>query len=91
MMAVFKSVVSFVTPIESDKSISAVVEVSIALDAQYHQHPERFVRARPRVPMPPACVAINPISPELRGTSVDQVNFPTLSAAGAVKKTLTLK
>jgi putative transposase len=62
-----------------------------ALDAQYHQHPERFVRGRPRVPMPPECVAINPISPELRGTSADQVNFPTLSAAGAVKNTLTLK
>lgn len=60
------------------------------LDAQYHQHPERFVRGRPRVPMPPECVAINPISPELRGTSADQVNFPTLSAAGAVKKILTL-
>jgi putative transposase len=62
-----------------------------ALDAQYHQHPERFVRGQPRVPMPPEWVAINPISPELRGTNSDQVNFPTLSAAGAVKKTLTLK
>jgi hypothetical protein len=41
--------------------------------------------------MPPECLALNPISRELRGTTADQANFPTLSAAGAVKKILTLK
>ena len=62
-----------------------------ALDAHYQRHPERFVRGRPLVAMPPESVAINPISPELQGTSADQVNFPTLTAAGAVENTLTLK
>lgn len=62
-----------------------------ALDALYHAHPERFVRGRPLVAMPPDFVAINPISPELQGTAADQVNFPTLTAAGAVKNTLTSK
>jgi putative transposase len=62
-----------------------------ALDAQYLEYPQRFVRGQPIAPMPPKCVAINPISPELHGTEADQVNFPTLAAAGAVKSTLTSK
>ena len=31
-----------------------------ALDAKYREHPERFVHGPPKVPRPPACVAINP-------------------------------
>jgi putative transposase len=34
-----------------------------ALDAAYAEHPERFVRGRPSVRLPPAKVAINPIDP----------------------------
>lgn len=34
-----------------------------ALDAAYEAHPERFVRGRPSVRLPPAEVAINPIDP----------------------------
>ena len=57
-----------------------------ALDAQYQQHPERFVRGRPKVALPPDSVAINPIVDDKEGSVVDQaVNFPTLSAAGAMK------
>lgn len=54
-----------------------------ALDARYARNPERFVRGRPRVAMPPESVAINPILPNEEGIIVDdRVNFPTLSAAG---------
>lgn len=35
----------------------------VALDAAYAAHPERFVRGRPAVRLPPAKVAINPIDP----------------------------
>jgi len=35
-----------------------------ALDAGYHAHPERFVRGRPLVRLPPNQVVINPIEPE---------------------------
>ena len=34
-----------------------------ALDAAYQTHPERFVRGRPTVRLPPSKVAINPIDP----------------------------
>jgi putative transposase len=34
-----------------------------ALDAAYAAHPERFVRGRPSVRLPPAKVTINPIDP----------------------------
>lgn len=59
-----------------------------ALDECYRQNPERFVRGRPTAPMPPKEVAINPIIETAEdGTVVtaDNVNFPTLSAAGYVK------
>ena len=63
-----------------------------ALDASYRRNPERFVRGLPSVPMPPKVVAINPVVPNDDGTEVsDRVNFPTLSAAGYVKKSLSLK
>jgi putative transposase len=35
----------------------------LALDAAYQAHPERFVRGRPAVRLPPSKVAINPIDP----------------------------
>lgn len=35
----------------------------LALDAAYEAHPERFVRGRPVVRLPPSKVAINPIDP----------------------------
>ena len=57
-----------------------------ALDERYQRNPERFVRGRPLVPMPPRTVAINPVVPTEEGTIVDtRVNFPTLTAAGYVK------
>jgi len=58
----------------------------LALDAGYQNHPERFVKGRPIVSMPPKSVAINPITPSNDGQFVDdRVNFPTLTAAGYVK------
>ena len=63
-----------------------------ALDASYRRNPERFVRGQPCVPMPPKTVAINPVVPNEDGSmDGDRVNFPTLSAAGYVKTTLSLK
>jgi putative transposase len=55
------------------------------LDARYQQNPERFVKDRPAVRLPPAFVAINPILAE-DGDKVlaDHVNFPTITAAGYV-------
>lgn len=58
-----------------------------ALDLQYARHPERFVRGQPLVAMPPTSVAINPVVETGDGTaSLGAVNFPTLTAAGAVAK-----
>ena len=64
-----------------------------ALDARYECTPERFVRNRPIVPMPPSSVAINPIKTNTENATVleDRVNFPTLPAAGYKKSTLSLK
>lgn len=57
-----------------------------ALDARYDRNPERFVKGRPVVKLPPEFVAINPISAEESGEGLaDCVNFPTLTAAGYVK------
>ena len=54
-----------------------------ALDASYARNPERFVRGRPRVAMPPKSVFINPVAPDETGMiGNNQVNFPTLRAAG---------
>ena len=53
-----------------------------ALDASYERNPERFVRGRPRVAMPPESVSINPVVPDENGIVDDRVNFPTLTAAG---------
>ena len=49
-----------------------------ALDVVYGRHPERFVKRRPLVALPPPAVAINPVPLELVGTIDDLVNFPTL-------------
>ncbi|MCF6299288.1 MAG: IS3 family transposase [Thiomicrorhabdus sp.] len=57
-----------------------------ALDARFETNPERFVKGRPQVKMPPEFVAINPLTAEEAselGVS-DKVNFPTLTAAGYV-------
>ena len=62
------------------------------LDASYRRNPERFVRGQPSIPMPPKTVAINPVVLNDDGSNdCDRVNFPTLSAAGYVKKSLSLK
>lgn len=66
------------------------VEVSrtkqAALDKRFAMNPERFVRGRPMVKLPPSQVCINPISAEdLEAGKIDNVNFPTLAAAGYVK------
>jgi len=54
-----------------------------ALDRGYEQNPERFVKGRPVVKLPPTEVCINPISEEdIAEGVVDKVNFPTLTAAG---------
>jgi putative transposase len=60
-----------------------------ALDAQYRLHPERFVKGPPLAKMPPEQVAINPVEESDEGTpSPTKVNFPTLTAAGATKNTV---
>lgn len=53
-----------------------------ALDAGYKAKPERFVKGRPSVPMPPTVVTINPLTSEqIDAGESTAVNFPTLSAA----------
>ncbi len=65
----------------SYQQIAAVKQA--ALDDRYKLNPERFVKGRPIVKMPPTEVAINPISAEdIAEGVVDAVNFPTLHAAG---------
>ena len=62
------------------------IEKQRALDEADASNPERCVRGRPSVPMPPTSVALNPIMPTAEGEAVDdRVNFPTLAAAGFVK------
>lgn len=54
-----------------------------ALDKRFMLTPERFVKGRPMIKMPPVEVAINPISADdVAEGVIDAVNFPTLSAAG---------
>ncbi len=54
-----------------------------ALNNRYATYPERFVKGRPRIKLPPTEVSINPISAEeIASGVIDRVNFPTLSAAG---------
>jgi len=57
-----------------------------ALDDRYERHPERFVRGRPTVAMPPETVAINPVTEAGEDSMIDaRVNFPTLTVAGYAK------
>lgn len=57
-----------------------------ALNARFEMNPERFVKGRPTIKLPPTFVAINPIAAEEATESgvSDRVNFPTLTAAGYV-------
>lgn len=56
------------------------------LDQQYARHPERFVRGKPTVRLPPAQVFINPLMQNDGSVDTDSgVNFPTLPY---VKKSL---
>lgn len=56
---------AFFTP--ADVFFGRVVELAqtrqLALDAAYDAHPERFVRGRPAVRLPPSKVTINPLDP----------------------------
>lgn len=53
-----------------------------AMDAHYAQHPERFVKGKPLVKMPPAEVFINPvILDDGKIDTMAAVNFPTLAKA----------
>ena len=57
-----------------------------ALKKGYQKNPERFVKGRPMISVPPSTVAINPITDEDKYEDLDDtVNFPTLTAAGYVK------
>lgn len=52
------------------------------LDGHLKTHPERFVKGRPRINMPPGSVFINPVQPNEQGEDTNTaVNFPTLQAA----------
>ena len=63
-----------------------------ALDDRYECNPERFVRGRPTVAMPPETVAINPVVVSGEHSMIEpRVNFPTLTAAGYVKEMVSLK
>ncbi|WP_019626248.1 hypothetical protein, partial [Thioalkalivibrio sp. ALJT] len=54
------------------------------LDAQYRNHPERFVKGAPVAARPPEVVTINPVSPEEADAGESMVvNFPTMGAARA--------
>ena len=62
-----------------------------ALDLAYKRHPERFVKGLPRVALAPTVVEINPVKYKEGDTpQITCVNFPTLTAAGATKQTLTI-
>ncbi len=56
----------------------------LALDTRFRENPERFSHGRPRVKMPPEFVAINPLGNEDGGVVSENVNFPTLTAAGYI-------
>ncbi|WP_311946445.1 integrase core domain-containing protein, partial [Halomonas piscis] len=53
-----------------------------ALDDTFEAHPERLLRGRPKVAIPPESVSINPVQPDDDDPApYSVVNFPTLSAA----------
>lgn len=52
------------------------------LDWQYRQHPERFVKGKPVVKLPPLEVFINPVTADDgKHDSMAAVNFPTMTKA----------
>lgn len=55
-----------------------------ALDAAYDAHPERFVRGRPCVRLPPAKVTINPIDPGVPPQTAAELLCSSTSALPAV-------
>ncbi len=58
----------------------------LALDARFAQHPERFVAGPPSAALPPARVAINPVTPEqIAAGASTEVNFPTLPRVAAAQ------
>jgi len=58
----------------------------LVLNVRYQKNPERFVNGPPEVKLPPEFVAINPVKDEGNGALLtEQVNFPTLTAAGYVR------
>lgn len=62
-----------------------------ALDARFAEHPERFVKGRPTVALPPTTVSINPVQPdEDTGAVSTAVNFPTLLSAKHTARESTL-
>jgi len=52
-----------------------------ALDAAYQAHPERFSHGRPRVPMPPTAVHINPLVAEALSVAPATSTSPTSNPA----------
>ena len=58
----------------------------LALEARFAQHPERFVAGAPSAALPPARVAINPVTPEqIAAGATTEVNFPTLPRVTAAQ------
>ena len=59
----------------------------LALDAQYAQHPERFVAGPSTAELPPASVVVNPVTPEqIAAGATEKVNFPTLPRVTAAQR-----
>jgi hypothetical protein len=55
----------------------------LALDDAYQAHPERFVRGRPTVRLPPSKVAINPLDPGAPKQSAGEILRASNSALPA--------
>lgn len=64
------------------RHVGIATEKQKAVDGCYRSNPERFVKGPPRVAAPPTYVAINPIESSEEDIMSDNVNFPTLHAAG---------
>lgn len=64
----------------TDRYHQVAEQKQAALDARYQRNPERFVKGRPVVKMPPNCVQINPVTEqEIEEGASSEVNFPTLN------------
>ena len=64
----------------TEEYLNVAIEKQVALDSRFAKNPERFVKGRPRVAMPPERVEINPLTAQdiAEGVSAE-VNFPTLT------------